>query len=83
MDFEQQEEVRRKYALIRRGLSALRNTIEAFALQKSTGEPFFDDSEAACQKLIAIVEHAARLATQSEVEALIAEYGPEARQALT
>jgi hypothetical protein len=45
--------------------------------------PFFDDNEAACQKLIAIVENAAHRATQSEVEALSAEYGPEARQALT
>ena len=30
-----------------------------------------------------IVEKAAHRATQSEIEALIAEYGPEARQALT
>ena len=30
-----------------------------------------------------VVEKAARRATQSEVEALIAEYGPEARQVLT
>jgi hypothetical protein len=83
MDFEQQEELRSKYALIRRGLSALRNSIEGLALLKSTGDPFFDDSEEARQKLIAIVEKAAHRATQSEVEALIAEYGPEARQALT
>jgi hypothetical protein len=82
MDFEQQEEVRSKYALIRRGLSALRNSIEGLALLKATGDPFFDDSEEASQKLIAIVEKAARQATQSEVEALIAEYGPEARQVL-
>ena len=82
MDFEKQEELRSKYALIRRGLSALRNTIEGLTLLKSTGDPFFDDSEEACQKLIAIVEKAAYLATQSEVDALIAEYGPEARQAL-
>ena len=82
MDFEKQEELRSKYALIRRGLSALRNTIEALTLFKSTGDPFFDDSEEARQKLIAIVEEAARRATQSEVEALIAEYGPEARQVL-
>ena len=82
MDFEKQEELRSKYALIRRGLSALRNSIEGLALLKATGDPFFDDSEEASQKLIAIVEKAARRATQSEVEALIAEYGPEARQVL-
>ena len=39
MDFEQQEEVRSKYALIRRGLSALRNSIEGLALLKSTSLP--------------------------------------------
>ena len=82
MDFEQQEELRTKYALIRRGLSALRNTIEGLTLMKSTGDPFFDDSEEACQKLIMIVEKASHHATQSEIEALIAEYGPDARQVL-
>jgi len=49
---------------------------------KSTGDPFFDDSEEACQKLLMIVEKAAHHATQSEIEAPIAEYGPEARQTL-
>jgi len=82
MDFEKQEELRSKYALIRRGLSALRNTIEGLTLMKSTGDPFFDDSEEACQKLLMIVEKAAHHATQSEIEAPIAEYGPEARQTL-
>jgi hypothetical protein len=43
----------------------------------------FDDSDAACQKLLMLVEKASHLATQNEVEALIAEYGPAARQALT
>ena len=76
MDFEQQEEVRSKYALIRRGLSALRNSIEGLAFLKSTGDPFFDDSEEACQKLIASVEKAAHRATQSEVEALITRIRP-------
>ena len=82
MDFEKQEEVRSKYALIRRGLLTLRNTIEGLTLIKSTGDPFFDDSEEARQKLLMIVEKASHLATQNEVEALIAEYGPDARQAL-
>jgi len=82
MDFEQQEELRSKYALIRRGLSALRNVLEALTLMKATGDPFFDDSEEARQKLMMIVEKAAHRATQSEVEALIAEYGPDARQVL-
>ncbi len=82
MDFEKQEEVRSKYALILRGLLALRNTLEGVTLTKSTGDPFFDDSEEACQKLLMIVEKASHLATQNEAEALIAEYGPDARQAL-
>jgi len=82
MDFEEQEELRNKYALIRRGLSALRNALEALTLMKSTGDPFFDDSEEARQKLILLVEKAAHRATQSEIEALIAEYGPDARQVL-
>lgn len=82
MDFEEQDALRNKYALIRRGLSALRNAIEALALMKSTGDPFFDNSEEARQKLIEIVEKAAHGATQSEIEALIAEYGPDARQVL-
>ena len=71
MDFEKQEELRSKYALIRRGLSALRNAIEGLTLMKLTGDPFFDDSEEARQKLIMIVEKAAHRATQSEIEALI------------
>jgi hypothetical protein len=83
MDFEQQEEVRTKYALIRRGLSALRNVIEGLTLLKLTGEPFFDDSEEARQKLMMIVEKAAHRATQSEIDALVAEYGPDTRQVLT
>jgi hypothetical protein len=82
MDFEKQEEVRTKYALILRGLHALGNKIEELTLIKSTGDPFFDDSEEARQKLLMIVEKASHLATQSELEALIAEYGPDARQAL-
>ena len=83
MDFDQQEEVRSKYALIRRGLLALRNTLEGLTLTKSTGEPWFDNSDEACQKLLMLVAKASHLATQSEEEALIAEYGPDARQALT
>ena len=82
MDFEKQEELRNKYALIRRGLSALRNAVEGLTLLKSTGAPFFDDSEEARQKLMMIVEKASHRATQSEIEALIAEYGPDARQVL-
>jgi len=82
MDFEKQEELRSKYALIRRGLSALRNAIEGFTLMQATGDPFFDDSEEARQKLIMIVEKASHFATQSEIEALIAEYGSDARQVL-
>jgi hypothetical protein len=82
MDFEQQEELRSKYALIRQGLSALRNAIEELTLMKLTGDPFFDDSEEARQKLMMIVEKAAHGATQSEIDALVAEYGPAARQVL-
>ena len=82
MDFEKQEELRSKYALIRRGLLALRNAIEVVTLMKSTGDPFFDDSEEARQKLLMIVEKASHRAAQNEIEALIAEYGPDARQAL-
>jgi len=37
MDFEQQDELRTKYALIRRGLSALRNSIEGFAVTTQVG----------------------------------------------
>jgi hypothetical protein len=83
MDFETQEEVRTKYALIRRGLSALRNAIEGLALLHATGEPYFDDSDEGRQKLIMVVEKAAHHATQSEIDALIAEYGPDARHVLT
>ena len=83
MDFETREEVRTKYALIRRGLSALRNAIEGLALLHLTGEPYFDDSDEGRQKLILVVEKAAHRATQSEIDALIAEYGPDARQVLT
>jgi hypothetical protein len=83
MDFETQEELRTKYALIRRGLSALRNALEGLALLHMTGEPDFDDSDEGCQKLIRVVEKAAHRATQSEIDALIAEYGPDARHVLT
>jgi hypothetical protein len=54
-------------------LHALGNKIEELTLIKSTGDPFFDDSEEARQKLLMIVEKASHLATQSELEALIAE----------
>jgi hypothetical protein len=83
MDVEKQEEVRSQYALIRRGLFALQKTIEELMLMKATGESFFDDREEARQKLLMLVEKASHLATQNEVEALIAEFGPDARQALT
>src|SRR5262245_48309243 len=82
MDFEKQEELRTKYALIRRGLSALRHAIEGLTLAKLTGDPLFDDSKEGRQKLIMIVEKAAHRATQSEIDALIAEYGPDAGSAV-
>ena len=53
MDFEKQEELRSKYALIRRGLSALRNAIEELTLMKLTGDPFFDG----CDRTAALLYH--------------------------
>ena len=47
-----------------------------------TSDPFFDDSEEARQKLMMIVEKAAHRATQSDIDVLLAEYGPDARQVL-
>ena len=40
MDFEKMAELREKYALIRRGLSALRNSLEGLALLKLRVTPF-------------------------------------------
>ena len=82
MDFEKQEELRNTYSLIRRGFLSLRNAIEALVIMKATGDPFFDENEEARQKLLTVVEQAAKSAVQSEINALVAEYGPEARQVL-
>jgi len=82
MDFEKQEELRNTYSLIRRGFLSLRNAIEGLVIMKATGDPFFDESEEARQKLLMVVEQAERRAVQNEIGALVAEYGPDARQVL-
>ena len=79
MEFEKQQELRNTYSLIRRGFLSLRNTIEAVMLSKATGDPFFDEDENARQKLLMVVEQASKRAAESELNALIAEYGPDAR----
>ena len=83
MDLYEQEELRNKYSTITRGLLTMKNSIEGLATLRATGDPFFDDSEEACQKLLAVVAKAAQIATHNEIEALVAEYGPEARQVLS
>jgi hypothetical protein len=82
MDWEKQEELRNKYSLIRRGLISLRNTIEGLMILRATGDPFFDASEEARQKLLMVVNMASQSATQNEINALLAEYGPDALQVL-
>ena len=79
MDFEKQEELRNKYSLIRRGFLSLQNAIEMLMLSRATGDPFFDENEEARQKFLMVVEQAAKRAAESEVNALIAEYGSDAR----
>jgi hypothetical protein len=83
MNLHEQEELRNKYSAIRRGLLAMKNRVEALTTLRATGDPFFDDDEEARKKLIAVVEKAARMAAHNEIEALVAEYGPEARQVLS
>jgi hypothetical protein len=82
MDFEKQEELRNTYSLIQRGLLSLRNAIEAILILKATGDPFFDENEEARQKLLRVVEQASTRAIQTEINALVAEYGPDARHVL-
>jgi len=82
MDFEKQQELRDKYSLIGRGFMSLRNAIEVIVFAKATGDPFFDDNEDARQKLLMVVEKAAQRAAANELNALIAEYGPDARNVL-
>jgi len=82
MDFDKQQELRDTYSLIGRGFLALRNAIEALVQSKATGDPFFDDSDEARQKLLRVVEVAGTQAAQNEIEALVAEYGPDARHVL-
>jgi hypothetical protein len=82
MDFEKQEELRNKYSLIRRGFLSLSNAIEGLVIMKATGDPFFDENEEARQKLLNVVEQAARRAVQNEIGALVTEYGPDARHVL-
>ena len=82
MDFEKQEELRNKYRLIRRGFLSLQNAIEMLMLSRATGDPFFDENEEARQKFFMVVEQAAKRAADSEVNALIAEYGSDARYVL-
>src|SRR5262245_34408552 len=82
MDFEKQDELRNTYSLIRRGFLSLRNAIEGLVILKATGDPFFDDNDDARQKLLRVVEQAAIRAAQNELDALVAEYGPDARHVL-
>jgi DnaJ-domain-containing protein 1 len=82
MGFEKQEELRNKYTLICRGALTLRNIIEVLTRSKSTGDPFFDESEEARLKLLMVVNQASQRAAESEIEALVAEYGPDARRVL-
>jgi len=82
MDLAKQEELRNKYILIRRGLISLRNAIEGLMILKATGDSFFDESEEARQKLLMVVNMASQSATQNEINALLAEYGPDALQVL-
>ena len=49
---------------------------------KATGDPFFDENEEARQKLLKVLNLASQTATQNEINALLAEYGPDARQVL-
>jgi hypothetical protein len=79
MEFEKQQELRNKYSLIRRGFLSLRNAIEAVMLSKATGDPFFDEDETARLKLLMVVEQASQRAGENEINALIAEYGSDAR----
>jgi hypothetical protein len=82
MDLEKQEELRNTYSLIRRGFLSLRNAIEGLVIMKATGGPFFDENEEARQKLLMVVEQGAITAAQNEINALVGEYGPDARQVL-
>ena len=83
MNLREQEELRNKFSAIKRGLLTMRNNIEGLTELRATGDPFFDDSEEARKKLLAVVAKAAQMAAHSEIEALVAEYGPEARQVLS
>jgi hypothetical protein len=83
MNLHEQEELRNKYSAIRRGFLAMMNHIEGLVTLRTTGEPFFDDDEEARKKLLAVVAKAAQMAAHSEIEALVAEYGPEARHVLS
>ena len=82
MNFQEQEELRNKYSAIARGFLALRNRIEALTNRKATGDPFFDDNEEAREKLLGVIAKAEQMAARDEIEALVAEYGPEARDVL-
>jgi len=83
MNLHEEEELRNKYSAIRRGLLALFNSLEGLATLRATGDPFFDENEEARKKLLAVVAKAAQLAANQEIEALVAEYGPEARHVLS
>jgi hypothetical protein len=82
MDFDKQQELQNKYRLIRRGFLSLQNALDVLLRTKSTGDAFFDDHDEARQKALAVVEQAAKRAAQSELNALVAEYGPDARHVL-
>ena len=83
MNLREQEELRNKFSAIKRGLLTMRNNIEGLTELRATGDPFFDDNEEAREKLLAVVAKAARMAAHNEIEALVAEYGPEARHVLS
>jgi len=82
MDYEKENELRNKYDLIMRGFLTLRNSLEFVLNSKATGVPFLDENDEHRKKVLDFIERAASKARQFELEALMAEYGPDAAHVL-
>jgi hypothetical protein len=82
MDYEKQDELRTKLSLIMRGILTFRNALQVMIEMKASGVPLLDDNEENRKKVLDAIERASHRARQIEYDALVAEYGPEAKDVL-
>ncbi|MCI0685008.1 MAG: hypothetical protein L0Y71_23165 [Gemmataceae bacterium] len=82
MDFDKQDELRNKYTLIMRGFLTLRNMLEVHLQSKNTGGPLLDENDGNRRTVLDFIERVAAKARKLEIDALVAEFGPDTMQVL-